>query len=181
MILRIISNLLHVANSYPDAVDREVFYQMKTEILSRFGNPDGFDIQYFKGKKCWTCDGTGTYGSYYHSGQMFNEACYRCFKGWYKRPVWVVLDRYHLGRFVFHQPAERLFEEPASVPSQTKIIDGYVIHADHGWRKPRFAFFFLALLFDRPFLIFHVSKSCKRRWELSRLRLWLVGDNDVPF
>ena len=54
-----IGRLLHIANSYPEAVDKKRFYAMKDRILRRYGRRDGFDIQHVAGKKCWSCDGTG--------------------------------------------------------------------------------------------------------------------------
>lgn len=147
--IKTIGKLLHVANSYPDAVDKEAFYRMKTIILKRLGTRDGFDIQHFEGKICWSCHGTGVYmGSHTYSGDTWHDICDHCVNGWYKRPVWVVLDRYRLGGFVFHQPAERLYEEPPESPSQSRLINGYIKHRDYGFEKPRRACLMLAAIFD---------------------------------
>lgn len=136
--MEMIGRLLHVANSYPGCIDKRRFYAMKDRILSRFGIEDGFDIQHIEGKQCWSCDGTG--------GLWEPGGCWRCLDGWYKRPVWVTLQRYKLGRYTFHLPRERSYEKPE--PDVTRIT-GYVEHPDYGYDKPRWATILLGLVFDR--------------------------------
>lgn len=53
MIRKILGKLLHVANSYPEAVSKDRFYVMKSDILSRHGDDDGHDVQHFEGKRSW--------------------------------------------------------------------------------------------------------------------------------
>lgn len=144
-----IGKLLHIANSYPSAIDKERFYAMKSRILQRWGTPDGRDIQHIEGKQCWTCYGSGIYvGIYWISGDEWQDTCNRCFgSGWFKSPVWVVLERYRIGNFVFHQPTDRLYKAPESL-EPTNQIEGYIEHRDYGWRKPIWAAIVLGLIFD---------------------------------
>lgn len=115
-----IGRILHIANSYPQAVDKTAFYAAKSRLLLRYGTTDGEDIQKIQGKPCWSCEGTG--GLYEPGG------CYKCWgDGWYKRPVWVRLARYRIGRFVFHSPVERLYSKPDAATT----INGYVRHAEY--------------------------------------------------
>ena len=175
-----IGKLLHVANSYPDAVDKAAFYRMKSIILKRLGTRDGFDIQHIKGKKCFTCGGSGIYtGYHFNSGDEWNEPCWRCWGGWYKRPVWVVLDRYRLGGFVFHQPACRLYGVPPSVTSQVSLINGYIEHRDYGFDKPRRACLILAVMFAPRLLADYYAKPISDKWRRIWQRVW--RDTEIPF
>lgn len=154
-----IGRLLHIANSYPGVIDQSRFYAMKERILKQRGTPDGHDIQHIKGKGCWSCGGTGVY--YHMSGS--EDTCWKCCgTGWFKRPVWIVLHRYQLGRFTFHIPGERSYEKP--VPNTTRI-NGYVRHPDYGYRKPRWACIALGLLFDRSLAWVGICDAwCHQRW-----------------
>jgi len=153
-----IGRLLHIANSYPNAVDKERFYAMKERILKRYGEPDGSDVQHIPGKECWSCGGTGVL---WEPG-----GCYKCMgDGWFKRPVWIVLNRFRLGRFTFHVPRERSYEEP--IPNVTRIT-GYVTHPDYGYRKTEWACIALGLIFDRSL----GWKGLCEKWDQQR---WLRG------
>lgn len=141
-----IPKLLHIANSYPHAIDKERFYAMKARILKRWAKPDGYDVQHFEGKTCWRCNGTGFEDDSYFDPDW--DDCWKCGGcGWFKPPVWIVLDRYRFGKFVFHTPAERVYEKPET-PSQTKTIYGLVSHRDYGYRKPAYAALALGMIFD---------------------------------
>lgn len=159
--------LLHIANSYPGAVNKKRFYAMKTRILERFGKRDGFDIQHIKGKDCWTCEGSGVYvGYHFYSGDEWRDTCNRCWgTGWYKQPVWVRLERFDLGGFVFHTPRERLYEEPEG---EHTTMTGYVKHANYGYRKPEWACFLLGIFFDWT-LMRSAAIEIARRFRVVRL------------
>ena len=150
-----IGKLLHIANSSASTVDKRAFYAMKERILRSYGTLDGYDIQFIPGKICFSCEGSGVYVGYHtFSGDQWEDTCNRCFgTGYFKDPVWVVLDRYRLGSFVFHCPQERLRKEPdpQDVPATVKRINGYVSHKHYGYRKVVWATLLLAIRFrDAP-------------------------------
>ena len=121
-----LGRLLHLANASPPFEFRKEFYALKEEILERYGTRDGHDVQHIPGKECYTCDGTGIFERY--NGDT--DYCYRCGgSGWYKSPVWVVLERFRLGRFSFHIPRKRSYTKPD--PDTTRI-HGYIKHASYG-------------------------------------------------
>ena len=159
-----IGKLLYLANSRPPSgKDRkERFYAMKQRICERFGTPDGFDVQHFAGKRCFSCYGTGIYRSEYSDYQNY---CYKCNgSGWFKRERWVVLKRWRIGQRIFHQPDGVSYEAP-NPPLRT--IEGFIEHAYHGfWHEE--AAMLLALMFDRELLgmlLAEGSTYCKwPRW-----------------
>jgi hypothetical protein len=157
MFRRLIGRLLHITNTFPEQFGKKDFYEVKARILERYGKPDGlYDIQHIPGKPCWSCEGTG--GLYEPGG------CYKCWgDGWYKRPFWVPLKRYHLGRYVFHRPEERSYERPE--PGVTKI-HGYIKHPHYSRRKIQIAGLILFAMFDRK-----LFRQClAEEWD----RLWVV-------
>lgn len=140
-----IAKLLHIANSSPpgNRAEREQFYAMKQRILHRFGNPDHNDIQYIPGKKCWSCGGTGIWRHTYSGDEDY---CWKCDgSGWFKQPVWVTLQRWRLGRFVFHEPIERRYSQPLG---RAVKIEGYVEHKAYAYRQVRRSMIILGLMFD---------------------------------
>ena len=118
-----IARLLHYANASPPRATRAEFYALKSQILKRRAKAIGVDWQHIRGKPCWSCEGTG--GLYEPGG------CYKCCGwGWHKRPKWVTLARYRLGRYVFHRPVSTEYDEP--YPGFVPDITGYVEHSDYG-------------------------------------------------
>lgn len=140
-----IARMLHIANSYPSEVDKVRFYAMKSRILLRFAKHDGIDVQHIPGKQCFGCGGSGTW---YHTYSGDPDECDNCCgTGWYKSPKWVILDRYKLGRFVFHSPRERLYRKP-DIECERPQISGYIEHRNYSWRAIGWSHFILYLLFD---------------------------------
>lgn len=77
------------------------FYGLKDAILTRWGRPDGTDLQVLPGLPCWTCAGTGKE----RAERDTLVRCADCFgSGEYRPEKHVALNRYRLGMFVFHQP-----------------------------------------------------------------------------
>ena len=132
----ILGKLLHIANGYPHCLgDHEAFYEMKHNLLMWFGNGDGYDLQHFPGKGCFACGGTetnrgsGIYVGYHTcSGDEWQDTCNRCWgSGWYRRPRWIVLNRWRLDRFTFHTPGQIHYEEPDAGTTR-KRINGFIEH-----------------------------------------------------
>ena len=138
--------ILHIANSYPHAVDKDRFYTLKLKILMKHGTPDGFDVQHFLGKECWNCDGTGTF--YHASGTP--DQCDRCCGGWHKLPKWVRLPRWKFGRFVFHSVGEVTHSEAVvkAWGEPAEKFTGFLAHKDYTIRQMKRAHMLLGLLCD---------------------------------
>jgi hypothetical protein len=140
--------LLHHANREGK---NDNFYVIKDRILKAYGKHIGYDVQFIEGKKCHTCGGTGIYRGYsWRYDEDFQDLCYRCYNGWYKRPVWNILSRIQYGKHIFHSPYKRAYSKP-EINSQ--IIDGYIQH-----NRSKYGTFALAVLF------FLFEKGYIKRW-----------------
>lgn len=139
----ILSFLLHYANR---ETKHENFYKVKNQLLSKYGEHIGYDIQFIEGKKCFACDGTSVYWKHYH-GEWHAEDCYRCYGGWYKRPTWNILQRLKFGKYTFHQPFKRVYEMPEI---ETPIIEGYIDHTSAKYGA--LAVFILCLIYEKGYL-----------------------------
>lgn len=195
MIKKAIARLLHIANTNPPI--RRSFYRMKDSILKRYGTPDGVDWQHFEGKRCWSCDGTGVWESWYSD---YQDDCYKCGgDGWYKLEKWVRLERIKFEKYTFHSPDGCVYEDPGGTP-----IKGFIEHRqEYGWHVDEAAAW-LALLFDREYfreLIWSGTTyvrwprylgpmtqgrqivGCLRRMQLEHelARKRRVEDADIPF
>lgn len=193
-----IARLLHIANSCPPANRnrKERFYAMKQRILQRFGTEDGHDIQYIPGKICFSCEGTG--------GLYEPHGCWKCDgDGWFKSTVWVVLKRWKLGKYTFHEPIKRHYRKPEEASSHDRpMIEGYVEHASYSWKQVRRSQFILAMLFDWTLLWMMsddwwinrvIARKCHicnrhlwttKQWQCSaceRVKIVLEQDNEIPF
>lgn len=145
----ILSFLLHHANRNNKSPE---FYAVKNKLLKLHGKHIGYDVQFIEGKKCHTCGGSGIYtGYYWESGERWQDSCNRCYGGWYKRPVWNILERVQFGKYIFHQPKERVYKNPNLSAAST--ITGYIdhSHSKHGDT----AHFILMLMYEPGYL---------RRW-----------------
>lgn len=140
----ILSWLIHHANREGR---NEYFYKIKNRLLSKYGRHIGFDIQFIEGKKCHSCGGTGIYQGYSWRYQDYEDVCYRCHNGWYKRPTWNVLERVQFGKYIFHQPIKQIFKGPES---GTQVIEGYIEHKRTRYGK--FALNVLFLLYEKSYI-----------------------------
>ena len=196
-IARRLGRLLHIANSCPPSgkARKDRFYAMKQKILNLFGAEDGHDIQHIPGKVCWNCGGDGLWDEY-------NE-CYKCDgTGWHKHPVWVVLKRWKLGGYKFHEPVKRHYREPVADLRDRPVIEGYIEHVSCKWKEIERARFILCLLFDwKPlfadFRNWWVCKAVSRKCHICKKHLWsskkwqcpkhehtevvIEQDADIPF
>lgn len=148
-LLDILADVLHCANSRPPHIREREFYALKELLLKRFGTGDGFDVQRII-QECWNCEGTGKlYMETMHLGQLtsiYVGKCNRCTAGVY-RQFWVRLERYRLGRHIFHTPKERYYSDPG-LTMQRPIIEGYIKHHDYPGHLPLEAALWLFLVFE---------------------------------
>lgn len=114
-----IARLLGLANSDPCVTgDKVGFYQLKQAICEQYGKRDGEDIQQIK-RDCWDCGGTGrdSWGGGYYCSRCDGDGVYE----W----VYVRLERWKVGRSVFHCPVGRIFD---SAIQREANIKGLVKH-----------------------------------------------------
>ena len=144
-LLTILAVLLHIANrSIKDFMLGDYtteFYSIKDAILKKYTVISGYDVQHIRGKKCFSCGGTGQHPKYsYHTGKIYDYAdCYHCWNGWYKMPKWICLERRKFGKYIFHRPIKR--EEHLGNPftkeslgwevSTNPVIECYIEHEPH--------------------------------------------------
>jgi hypothetical protein len=135
--LTLLGFVLHVGNSGPGLFRKDAFYKVKDQILQRWGEPDGTDLQHIS-KVCFTCDGSG---SYYRKGD-----CRKCYGTGKFEEFWTLLQRYKLGGYSFHKPLSRtgLWAKP---PTQKVTIEGYITHQRYDGNKPVEAFYWLTIFF----------------------------------
>ena len=138
-----LSWLMHHANRHTKS---EHFYKIKKDLLAKHGKFLQYDVQFLEGKKCHTCGGGGLYyGVSYNTGYEFTDTCNRCAgSGWYKYPVWNILEKSKFGKYSFHTPWKRSYTKP---DVEQPIIKGYIEHnyTKHG----EFALTVLYIIFDR--------------------------------
>jgi len=132
--LALLGWVLHIANTRPHVIRDKEFYELKTRLLKRWGEPDGLDLQHIY-KPCFTCDGTGKYG---------RQECRKCWGTGAYQEFWTLLQRYKLGGYAFHHPLDRAFRKPGA----RVTIEGYIHHEHLGGHKATevnyWLFFFFA-------------------------------------
>lgn len=139
--LNILSWLLHHANRKHKSPE---FYAIKTRILKKYGTHRCYDVQFIEGKKCYSCTGTGMHSKYdVYLHKWYEEECWNCHSGWFKRPVWNILSKVEFGKYTFHQPYQRSYSKPAN---DIGIIDGYIEHNESKYSD--FAAFILFQIYD---------------------------------
>jgi hypothetical protein len=150
----ILGKVLFIANSNPGALAcKSYFYTVKNKILLKYGEKIGFDLQHIEGKKCYACGGSGTYvGYYWDTGTEWIDDCNKCFGGWYKAPCTYKLDKYRLGKNIFHMPVKTyFFNEGAPEEGKLSDIKGYINHYNEiTGKQSREAILWLILLFNFP-------------------------------
>lgn len=124
--------LLHHANRHTRAY---YFYAIKKKLLSKYGTHIGYDVQYIDGKVCFNCNGSGIDLEHQVEYEEYGGAddedvkCDRCVNGWFKLPLWIVLQRFQLGKYIFHTPTSKTYKKPDDVDiSKNIIINGYITH-----------------------------------------------------
>jgi hypothetical protein len=143
--IKILSWLLHHANRLGKNM---YFYQIKNQILNKYGTHLSYDIQFIEGKKCHSCHGTGEHYYYDNDGEIYDtDVCWNCNNGWYKRPTWSILAKIKFGKYKFHKPFKRVYEKPDNT---IEIINGYIEHTPSKYSE--FALFILCLIYEKGYL-----------------------------
>lgn len=134
----ILSRFLFHANRYyfGGVKDKSVFYSIKNELLERFGEKIGDDLQFIEGKECWSCEGTGMFKKHGWL-TVWYEHCWKCTNGMYKRAFWSLLDVVKFGSFVFHRPVRRIYDPVELLPIQhiPTRFHGYISHKYTYWSE----------------------------------------------
>lgn len=150
--ISVISWLLHYANQ--NGKD-EHFYKIKNRILAEFGKHICYEVQFIEGKKCYSCNGTGKHTYFdFHGFATATAPCWNCDNGWYKKQHWNILALIAFGKYEFHQPFMRVYEDPKF---KGKTIEGYVKR--HPTRLTGLAVTILFLMYEKGYL--------KRFWKES--------------
>ncbi len=156
MIKQIMGWLLNQANRYEK---NEYYYAVKNKVIKQFGTYVCTDVQHIEGKECYTCGGSGVYVGYNYHGHQFTDGCYHCYNGWYKRPMWVLLEKYQVGNYYFHQPKQKVYENP-QIPVN---INGYISHDTSKYGA--YAAFLLYMIYEKGYL---------KRWYKSAGMGWYI-------
>lgn len=153
MIQFILSFLLHHANRLGKDTH---FYEIKSKLLKKYGKSIGYDLQQIPGKLCYSCKGTGKE----FDDTDDEEGCSCCGgSGYYKDPFYVVLTKYQLGKYQFHQPGPRIFHAKPSaelLSGASGNLTSYILH------KPATAYapvckMLLLLLFKRRVFAYRIA------------------------
>lgn len=141
--ISVLSWLLHHSNQHGKD---DHFYKIKNRILANYGKHICYEVQFIEGKKCLSCKGTGVFGISGRYGDFFKNTCYNSTNGWYKRPTWNILALVKFGKYEFHQPFMRVYEDPQS---KCKLITGYVER--HPTNLTGFAITVLFLMYEKGY------------------------------
>lgn len=128
----IIGFLLHHANRtnfrQTHVGTKEQFYAIKRGLIQRHGAFSGeCDYQLIHGKVCFQCNGTGKEWNW----NQDEEDCDYCGgDGWWLNPKIVVLGKFTIGKYSFHQPvvSYRNYNEGFVEFSQKVNITGFISH-----------------------------------------------------
>lgn len=138
----ILSFLLHHANRSVFLLDdRNLFYEIKDNLLKKYGSFVRYDVQHIEGKKCRSCGGSGQHVKYsYNSPYKAYDwsDCWHCVGGWFKFPQWNLLSVISFGLYCFHSPTKREYrinnpwteEKMGWDFSKSPVIKGYIEHAE---------------------------------------------------
>lgn len=119
----ILSTLLHYANRNVLHIYRNEFYEIKDNLLKKYGKYILNELQHIK-KKCYNCDGTGIFKCNWKP----NEMCWSCGGSGIYSEFWVLLKKYNFGSYYFHIPVTKYYNEkylPEKIKEQN-IIEGLI-------------------------------------------------------
>lgn len=176
------------------------FYELKDQVLRKFGRPDGCDLQVLPPKPCWGCYGTGSELTWsketaqrvpYADGRK----CYDCNgTGEYQGKLYVRLERRKLAWFAFHKPtgSTHSYEQAVALWAPKSEIAGLITHNPNPKWLGYWCRIALSMLFNfREFGPHFIRVSFHRmRWRLQwwtaplrrKLGLSLESDEDqLPF
>lgn len=147
-----LSDLVHYANANPS--DRSAFYAIKDRLLRRYGKPDGVDVQELT-TRCW-----GWRDDYGDVIGCDGRLCTKCGGTGIFSCRYVHLERYRLGKYVFHIPGKTTYYKPDAVH-----IKGLVKHADYGeWTEE--AELWLYAMFDWRALWRNLTSRYRGQWSI---------------
>ena len=157
--------MLHYANRDIPFLGKEAFYEIKKEMLKKYGRPIGTDYQHIV-KECYTCDASGIFTSDY----KLPEPCWKCYgTGVFSETV-IHLVKYRFGKHEFHIPYHRVqIFKKSDLPNVT-FIEGYIRH-----KAPRFHIGLECSLWILMFYNFKVFKKCIRSSRRFNIRTPLVA------
>lgn len=175
----ILSWLLHHGNQLGKD---QFFYKVKNQLLAKYGKHICYEVQFIEGKKCWSCEGTGKF----RCGWKLPQTCWSCGgTGWYRPKHWNILALLSFGKYEFHQPFMRVFEDPQS---KCKTFTGYVER--HPTKFSRIAAFILLLVFEKGYLKRYYRESgigwrsywwLPRNWIYNLIHIIKHGRRSIPF
>ena len=158
------------------------FYKIKNELLEKYGEHKGYDIQFIAGKKCYSCRGTGTFKCDY----KLPETCWSCGgAGWFKKDQWNILAVVQLGKYQFHNPYARSITRPDFC---NNLIVGYIKH--YPTKYSNFALFLLFLLCEKGYLKRWYRETCNgwrlqwylpKNWIRNIIHILKHGTKSFPF
>jgi len=105
---------LKVCNSATSWHYKKLFYNLKNEILKKYGHEADYDLQTIK-KPCHSCGGKGVFKCHW----KLPETCWSCLGDGVYQTKKVVLKRYLLNGAIFHEPIGELFG------GKIKVFDTY--------------------------------------------------------
>jgi hypothetical protein len=164
--------ILHHANR---CTKHPAFYAIKDQILARHGVVVGHDIQHIEGKRCFSCSGTGVHHKYDRHGFVYDsDSCWHCVGGWYKRPMWIMLERRMFGKYIFHKPIRREYTKNNPFEGNYNVVEGYISHYPR--RYSYLALWLLYLVYNRKMLLQEVRQSWTEYGRGWRLSWWLPSN-----
>ena len=140
-----IDRLLHLANAAPPIVNTREFYAVKDRLLRARGELLGHEWQHIA-DRCW--------GPWNCAGCP-GATCYRCGGTGIYRQKWVRLERWRLGRHIFHRPIQTSYADPG-VPV---TIVGRIHHQATGRRSHEALFWLYALTGEWRLFWYHMWRG----------------------
>lgn len=144
-IKKLIGILLHYANRDIPYFSKNEFYEIKKNLLLKYGVMIGTEIQHIK-SKCYSCNGTGVFHSFY----KLPETCFKCGGSGVYKEFWTVLYKYKIDKWEFFIPYKRMDHyEPLFDGKIYPIIEGYINHETPKNRIGRECALWLLLIYNR--------------------------------
>jgi ribosomal protein S27AE len=140
----VLGKLLHLANRNVSFISREGFYNLKKNLLQKYGTFDSIEMQHVK-KECYSCK-NGVFISKWKEPQT----CWACCGTSIYTEFWTRLEKHKLGNYYFHNPTERFLghQYKPIEGDKTALIEGLIEHSKPKYNLAREATLWLYLFFD---------------------------------